>query len=73
MVHDLVIRGGTIIDGSGDAQVIGDIAIDGDSITEVGAVSSTGREEIDATDTIVTPGFIDLHTLLFYQPAVLGP
>ena len=62
MVHDLVIRGGTIIDGSGDAQVIGDIAIDGDSITEVGAVSSTGREEIDATDTIVTPGFIDLHT-----------
>ena len=43
MVHDLVIRGGTIIDGSGDAQVIGDIAIDGDSITEVGAVSSTGR------------------------------
>ena len=62
MAHDLVIRGGTIIDGTGGPQRLGDIAVDGDSISKVGLVSSKGLEEIDATDNIVTPGFVDLHT-----------
>ena len=62
MMHDLVIRGGTIIDGTGAPPFAGDIAVDGDSIVAVGAVAGPGREEIDATDHIVTPGFVDLHT-----------
>lgn len=62
MAHDLVIRNGTIIDGTGAPPVSGDIAIDGDTISAVGSVSGAGAEEIDATDHIVTPGFIDLHT-----------
>lgn len=62
MAHDLVIRGGTIIDGTGAPPVAGDIAVDGDTIAAVGAVPGAGREEIDATGHIVTPGFVDLHT-----------
>lgn len=62
MAHDLVIRGGTIVDGSGGAPFTGDVAIDGDRISIVGTVSAPGREEIDATGCIVTPGFVDIHT-----------
>lgn len=62
MAHDLVIRGGTIVDGSGGAPFTGDVAVDGDRISIVGTVSGTGREEIDATGCIVTPGFVDIHT-----------
>ncbi len=62
MQHDLVIRGGTIVDGQGGAPFVGDVAIDGDRITIVGSVSGKGREEIDATGKIVTPGFVDVHT-----------
>jgi N-acyl-D-aspartate/D-glutamate deacylase len=67
LAHDLVIRGGTIYDGTGTAPVTGDIAIDGDTITAIGDVSGTGAEEIDATDHIVTPGFVDIHTHLDAQ------
>ncbi len=62
MTHDLVIRGGTIIDGTGAAPTTGDIAIDDDRITAMGDVPASGVEEIDAGDHIVTPGFVDLHT-----------
>jgi N-acyl-D-aspartate/D-glutamate deacylase len=62
MKHDLVIRGGTIVDGSGAARFAGDIAIDRGRITAVGHVPGTGQEEIDATGLIVTPGFVDIHT-----------
>ncbi len=61
-MHDLVIRGGTIVDGSGQPSFTGDIAIDGGLITTVGTVTSQGREEIDASGKIVTPGFVDIHT-----------
>lgn len=61
-MHDLVIRGGTIVDGTGDASFVGDVAIDGDRVTLVGEVKAKGREEIDATGKIVTPGFVDVHT-----------
>lgn len=61
-MHDLVIRGGTVVDGSGGAPIVADVAIDGDRITLVGTVTAKGREEIDATGKIVTPGFVDVHT-----------
>ena len=61
-MHDLVIKNGTIIDGSGDAKRIGDIAVDGDRITAVGKVEAGGRREIDAEGCIVTPGWVDIHT-----------
>jgi N-acyl-D-amino-acid deacylase len=61
-MHDLVIRGGTVVDGTGAAPFAADIAIDGATISIVGSVAQRGREEIDATGRIVTPGFVDLHT-----------
>lgn len=61
-MHDLVIRGGTIVDGTGKPSFTGDIAIDGGLITAVGTMTAQGREEVDATGKIVTPGFVDIHT-----------
>jgi N-acyl-D-amino-acid deacylase len=60
--YDLVIRGGTIIDGSGSIPFAGDIAIKDGVIAQVGAVADSGREEIDARGLTVTPGFVDAHT-----------
>ena len=59
---DLVIRSGTVFDGTGDASYEADIAISGGRIVEVGKVSGHGTEELDAKGKIVTPGFVDLHT-----------
>ena len=61
-MHDLVIRNGQIVDGSGAAAVNGDLAIDGDRITQVGGKAAAGQREIDAAGQIVTPGFVDVHT-----------
>src|SRR5690606_29451952 len=66
-MHDLVIRGGTVVDGSGAPARAADIAIDGDRIVEVvdrdaGGSAGPGRREIDATDLLVTPGWVDVHT-----------
>jgi N-acyl-D-amino-acid deacylase len=60
--YDLVIRGGTIADGSGGDLIDGDVAISGGRIAAIGKVAGRGREEIDAKARIVTPGFIDVHT-----------
>lgn len=59
---DLVIRGGMVFDGTGGPPVQADIAISGDRIVEVGKVAARGREEIDATGLMVTPGWVDIHT-----------
>ncbi|MBX3490404.1 MAG: amidohydrolase family protein [Parvibaculum sp.] len=59
---DLVIRGGTIIDGSGGAAYEADVAIDKGVIVEIGKVATKGREEIDAKGLLVTPGWVDIHT-----------
>ena len=59
---DLVIRGGTVVDGTGAAPIEADIAIEGGRISEVGRVAARGREEIDARGRIVSPGFVDIHT-----------
>lgn len=61
-MHDLVIRGGTVVDGSGGAPMLADVAIDGGLISAVGNIAARGREEIDATGLIVAPGFVDIHT-----------
>ncbi len=61
-MHDLIIRGGTIVDGTGGEPYVGDVAIDGDKIVAVGKVTGAARREIDATGKIVTPGWVDIHT-----------
>lgn len=60
--YDLVIRGGTVADGSGGDLIDGDLAISRGRIAAIGQVAGTGREEIDAKGRVVTPGFIDVHT-----------
>ena len=61
-MHDTVIRGGTIVDGSGKASFTGDVAISGGRIAAVGGKQGPGRREIDATGLLVTPGWVDVHT-----------
>ena len=67
MNHDIVIRGGTLVDGSGAEPVVGDLAVRGGRISALGAVAGKGELEIDARDRIVTPGFVDIHTHLDAQ------
>ncbi len=60
--HDVVVRGGSVVDGNGGPPVTADVAVDGDRIVEVGRVSGSGRREIDADGAVVAPGFVDIHT-----------
>jgi len=61
-LHDLVIRNGNIVDGSGKKPFLGDIAIDDGKITKVGEVINSGKKEIDANGNLVSPGWVDIHT-----------
>jgi N-acyl-D-aspartate/D-glutamate deacylase len=61
-LHDLVIRNGKILDGSGKKSFFGDIAIDDGKITSVGKIEGSGKEELDAKGNLVTPGWVDIHT-----------
>ena len=61
-MHDIVIRGGTIIDGTGQPAYAGDIAVDGGRIAAVGGKAGPGRREIAADGLLVTPGWVDVHT-----------
>ncbi len=61
-IHDLVIRNGNIVDGSGKKPFLGDIAIDDGKITKVGEVINLGKKEIDADGNLVSPGWVDIHT-----------
>lgn len=61
-MHDIVIRGGTIIDGTGKAAFSGDVAIAGGRIAAVGGKQGPGKREIDASGLLVTPGWVDVHT-----------
>jgi N-acyl-D-amino-acid deacylase len=61
-MHDLVIRNGKVIDGSGAAARSADVAIEGDRIVAVGEVTGSGRRELDADGAAVTPGWVDVHT-----------
>ncbi len=60
--YDLVIRGGTVFDGSGEPGVVGDVAIVDDQIVGVGSIEGRGANEIDATGLYVAPGFTDMHS-----------
>ncbi len=62
MTYDLVIRGGTIVDGSGSEGRAGDLGIANGIITALGKVDGQGHREIDAQGATVTPGFVDIHT-----------
>src|SRR6516165_10269145 len=61
-MHDLVLRGGTIVDGTGAAARTGDVAIEDGKITGVGKVTGRAPREIDAGGLVVTPGWVDIHT-----------
>src|SRR5436305_247941 len=61
-MFDLVIRGGTVIDGTGNDPEDCDVAVQDGRIAAIGRIRESGREEIDASDRIVTPGFVDIHT-----------
>jgi N-acyl-D-aspartate/D-glutamate deacylase len=61
-MHDIVIRGGTIVDGTGAAASVGDVAIDGDRIVQVGGKAGPGKREVNADGRLVTPGWVDVHT-----------
>jgi N-acyl-D-amino-acid deacylase len=71
MAHDLVIRDGLLVDGTGTPPRAADVAIDGDRIVEVTApgAAARGTRELDAGGRVVTPGFVDLHTHLDAQIA----
>ena len=60
--HDLVIRGGTVVDGTGCAPFLADVGITSGLIAEVGVIATAGTREIDATGLMVTPGWVDIHT-----------
>ena len=62
MDFDLVIRNGTVVDGTGAEAFVGDVAISDGQIVEVGKVAGFGQKEIDAEGQLVTPGFVDIHT-----------
>ena len=61
-MHDIVIRGGTIIDGTGKASFTGDVAIADGRIAAVGGKQGPARRDIDADGLLVTPGWVDVHT-----------
>ena len=61
-MHDIVIRGGTIVDGTGAPASNGDVAIDGDRIVQVGGRAGPGKREVKADGRLVTPGWVDVHT-----------
>src|SRR5690349_17250266 len=59
---DLVIRNGTVADGTGAPLRDADIAIQDGRVAAVGTISDTGADEIDAKSLLITPGFVDIHT-----------
>src|SRR3546814_7888813 len=61
-MHELVIRGGTVVDGTGAPAMTADVAVSGGRITEVGKVDERGERERDADGLVVEPGWVDLHT-----------
>jgi N-acyl-D-amino-acid deacylase len=71
-VYSLVVRNGTLVDGTGLASYRADVGVRGDRIVAIGRIRERGAEEIDAEGHVVTPGFIDAHThldaQLFWDP-----
>ena len=63
-MHDIVIRGGTIIDGTGRAAFSGDVAVDGRRVTAIGGKAGPARREIAADGLLVTPGWVDATPIM---------
>jgi N-acyl-D-amino-acid deacylase len=61
-MHDVVIRGGLIVDGTGTPGFVGDVAVDGSTISAVGGAAGPARRVIEADGLLVTPGWVDIHT-----------
>ena len=74
MAYDVVIKNGTVVDGTGSQRRQADVAIQGDRIAEIGKVTDRAKRTIDAEGKIVAPGFVDIHTHLdaqiWWDPAV---
>ncbi|CAN5842521.1 amidohydrolase family protein [soil metagenome] len=62
MAHDLVVRGGSVVDGTGAEAVTADVAVDDGRISAVGRIAAKGRRELDADGALVTPGWVDIHS-----------
>ncbi|MGH7840850.1 MAG: amidohydrolase family protein, partial [Candidatus Binataceae bacterium] len=62
MAYDLLIKNGTLVDGTGAPRYRADIAVAGDRIAEIGKINDGAKRVIDASDLIVSPGFVDPHT-----------
>mgnify|MGYP006156579597 CR=1 FL=1 len=60
--YDLIIRGGTIVDGTGAPGFAGDVAVKDGVIVAVGQITGSAAQEIDASGKVVAPGFVDIHT-----------
>nr|MCS5620218.1 amidohydrolase family protein [Myxococcota bacterium] len=60
--YDLLVRGGTLIDGTGAPRSVGDVGVVGGKIAALGDVKGSANREIDASGCVVAPGFIDIHT-----------
>src|SRR5688500_20282229 len=71
-MYDLVIRNGTVVDGTGLPRYRADVAVSGERIAAIGRIAEKGKEEIDATGHVVSPGFSDGHTHMDAQ-AVRDP
>ncbi|MGZ8264903.1 MAG: hypothetical protein ACXWUI_12255, partial [Burkholderiales bacterium] len=69
-MYDLVIRNGTVVDGTGLPGYRADVGVSDDRIAAIGRIRERGKEEVDATGHVVSPGFIDGHTHMDAQ--VLG-
>lgn len=61
-MYDLIIRGATIVDGTGAPSFSGDVAIEGGKIVQVGSIEGDAKREIDAQGKILTPGWVDVHS-----------
>ena len=61
-MYDRIIKGGTVVDGSGAKPYTADVALEGGRIAEVGRITAAARETIDADGLIVTPGWVDIHS-----------
>jgi N-acyl-D-aspartate/D-glutamate deacylase len=61
-VHDLIVRGGTVVDGTGAPARTADVAVTDGVIVEVGRVTGQAKQVVDADGALVTPGFVDVHT-----------
>ncbi|MFZ2207079.1 MAG: amidohydrolase family protein, partial [Porticoccaceae bacterium] len=62
MTYDLIIKNGTVIDGSGLPRYRADVGVIGDKIAHIGRIRESARQVIDAEGQVVTPGFVDGHT-----------